>query len=386
MGLSDAIDKLKRASENGALNILLHPRVVHNYAVYECEQREKPIVMRSQPVGVEIELTNRCNLACVQCLRSTGLKPYKLGDIDPDNYKAMLAQFPYAVNVSLNGFGEPMMYPGFFDIVAYTRKVRPWAKIGIYSNGMLIDAEKTDRLVGCGLTELNISIDAALPDTYRRVRRGGKLEVVHENIRRLMRAKRESRSRFPMVGINFVMVNDNEGELVPFVEQAADLGVDFINCISWAAYDWGFKNRRSPDSYLRELEAGRKRISEIGVRCKSFPEISASWADPDRPFDCDFFWGNNFRVTFGGDITLGCCTPFRETFTYGNILEKPLQEIWNGPLFQRNRRMAKEHVAPTKTCASCANFCKRFFASADADDSSVVSSPEMPTAGVREAK
>src|SRR5262249_53026432 len=157
--------------------LLLHPEVIRNYILHQKELQERPLIMQSQPCGIEIEMTNRCNLACVQCLRSLGLKPYELGDMAPENYKNILAQFPYALNISLNGSGEPMMYRHFFDIVAYTRKERPWAKIGIYSNGMLIDEEKAYRLMRCGLTELNISIDAAQPDTYRRVRRGGQLEV-----------------------------------------------------------------------------------------------------------------------------------------------------------------------------------------------------------------
>jgi radical SAM protein with 4Fe4S-binding SPASM domain len=137
--------------------------------------------------------------------------------------------------------------------------------------------------------------------------------------------------------------------------------VDFINCISWAAYDWGFRNKRTEESYLREMEAAVVRMDELGVRCKSFPEISTRWTDPSKPFFCDFFWGNNFRVTYDGNITLGCCTPFKETYSYGNVLEQPIGEIWNNENFRRNRKMALKGIAPNKTCASCDLFCKSFF-------------------------
>src|SRR5947207_4499608 len=115
-----AIDNFKKARKNGKLNLLLHPNVVQNYYQFKREVTERAIVMRSQPYSIEIEMTNRCNLACTQCLRSLGLKPYQLGQMEPDNYKAILAQFPYAMNIALNGFGEPLMYKPFFDIVAYT--------------------------------------------------------------------------------------------------------------------------------------------------------------------------------------------------------------------------------------------------------------------------
>jgi MoaA/NifB/PqqE/SkfB family radical SAM enzyme len=362
MMLESVIGDYKRLKENNAFSLLLQPRVLANYRLFQKEAQASPLIMKSAPPGMEIELTNRCNLACIQCLRSRGLRPYALGDMNFEDYKKILAQFPYVMNLCLNGFGEPMMHAQFFDVVAYTRRERPWCKIGIYSNGMLIGEENAYKLMDCGVTELDISIDAARGDTYRRVRRGGKLNVVHENIRRLVRIKQETRARFPMLGLNFVMLNENEGELVPFVEQAAEFGVDFINCITYASYDWGFVNRRTPDSYKRELEAAAARMAALGVRCKSFPSDDISWSDPNNPFDCKFFWGQSLRVTYAGDITLGCCSPFKETYSYGNVLEQPFSEMWNNDRFQKNRALARQGTPPTPTCASCDAFCKGFFA------------------------
>jgi MoaA/NifB/PqqE/SkfB family radical SAM enzyme len=354
-----------KLKENDAFGLLLHPQVALNYAMWQEEMVKRPIVMNSTPPGVEIELTNRCNLACIQCMRSLGLKPYKLGEMDFEDYKDILDQFPHVTNLSLNGFGEPTMYRRFFEVVAYSRKERPWCKIGIYTNGLLIDEEMAYRMMDCGLTELNVSIDAAYPETYRRVRRGGRLETLHENIRRLVRIKQETRSRFPLIGLNYVMLNDNEGELVPFVEQAAEFGVDFINCITYAGYDWGFKNRRSRESYRIELAAAKRRTEELGVRVKTFPSDDLSWSDPKQPFSCPFYWGEEFRVTYSGEITLGCCTPFKETFSYGNLLQTPFSEIWNNEQFQANRERANRNIAPTPTCAQCDKFSKRFFEAED---------------------
>ena len=363
--LDTARSHFRRLRENHAFGVLLQPGVLLNYRRYARESKARPVVMTSVPPQLEIELTNRCNLACVQCLRSRGLRPYALGDITFDNYVRILDQFPHVVSLTLNGFGEPLLHPDFVRIVAHTRAVRPWCKIGIYDNGMLLDETKVEGVIGSGLTEINVSIDAADPDTYRRVRRGGTLSVVHDNLRRLVRRRRERQSRFPLVGVNFVMLNDNEGELVPFIEQAADIGVDFVNCITMATYDWGFANRRSPANYVRELRLAAARLAELGVRCRSFPSEDMSWADPARPFDCSFFWGDELRITYAGDVTLGCCTPFRETYTYGNVLETPFAEIWNNQRFQDNRRLALAHVPPAESCRSCAAFAGRFFARED---------------------
>ena len=359
--LTTVIEQYKRLKDNNAFGLVLRPAVLANRRLHQHELQTRPLVMKSLPPGMEIELTNRCNLACVQCLRSRGLKPYALGDITFENYTRILAQFPHVMTLCLNGFGEPTLHKQFFEIVAHTRRERPWCKISIYSNGMTIDEEKAHQLMDCGLTEVDISIDAAHPDTYRRVRRGGKLPILHQNITRLMQIRRETRARFPMVGLNFVMLNENEGELVPFIEQAADAGVDFINCISYATYDWGFINRRTRDSYQRELDAAAERLASLGMRCKSFPSTDLSWSDPNEAFDCSFFWGGSLRVTYAGEVTLGCCTPFKETYSYGNLLERPFGEIWNNDQFQMNRALAKGHRMPSPACESCKAFCHRFF-------------------------
>jgi MoaA/NifB/PqqE/SkfB family radical SAM enzyme len=352
---------IRKLRENQAFPMLLRPRVLVKHARFARERAKRPVVMRSRPSALEIEVTNRCNLACIQCLRSQGLKPYALGDVTTDDFRRILAQFPEAVHVCLNGFGEPLMHPRFFELVAHTRAQLPWAKISIYSNGMLLDAVKAEQMVGSALGEINVSIDAAKPETYRRVRRGGRLEVVHENLRRLLALRREAGLALPLVGVNFVMLNENEGELVSFVEQAADLGVDFVNCISYATYDWGFQNRRNRASYRHELDATRRRLDELGLRCRSFPSSDMSWTDPARPFDCGFFWGESVRITFEGEVTLGCCTPFKETYSYGNVLKTPFDEIWNAAAFRHNRVRASRGEPPDATCVSCRASNLRFF-------------------------
>jgi MoaA/NifB/PqqE/SkfB family radical SAM enzyme len=358
----DLIATFRKLREHHALRALLHPGVIANFLRYPRESGRRPTEMGSTPVGLEIELTNRCNLACTQCLRSLGLRPYELGEIRFEDYQRILEQFPHTLNLCLNGFGEPLMHPRFLDIVRYTRRRMPWAKIGIYSNGMLLDEACARQLPGSGLTEIDVSIDAARPETYRRVRRGGELGTVHENIARLIRIRREVGARYPLVGVNFVMLNENEGELVPFLDQAAALGVDMVNTITYATYDWGFRNRRSKESYVREVAAARRRLEELRLRCKTLPSDDFSWSHPDRVFDCGHFWGTyGVRVTFQGHLTLGCCTPFKETYSYGNLLETPFRELWNGHRFRQNREMTRRAQPPSSVCASCDRFGKAFF-------------------------
>jgi MoaA/NifB/PqqE/SkfB family radical SAM enzyme len=354
-------DNLRKLIENRAFGLLARPGVLANHALFTHELQRRPLRMRATPSSLEIELTNRCNLACIQCLRSQGLKPYELGDITIPNFQRILAQFPRTVSLGLNGFGEPLMHKQFFEILAHARRQLPWAKIVIYTNGQLLDEATCEKLVASGIAEVNVSIDAAMPETYRKVRRGGELEDVHAGMRRLLAARARAGARRPLVGVNFVMLNENEGELVGFIEQAKAIGVDHINCISYASYDWGNQNRRDRGSYEREVAVARRRLDEVGLRCRTLPSIDWTWTEQSRLFDCGFFWGDSVRVAFDGSLTLGCCTPFKETFAYGNVLEVPFGEIWNGPEMVKMREQAKRHVPQAAACVACDKFCKDFF-------------------------
>jgi hypothetical protein len=88
--LETLIGRYHEARENHAFGLLLRPRVLANWRRHQQELHDRPLVMSTSPTTVEIELTNRCNLACVQCLRSRGLKPYELGSMSFENYQRIL--------------------------------------------------------------------------------------------------------------------------------------------------------------------------------------------------------------------------------------------------------------------------------------------------------
>ena len=102
-------------------------------------------------------------------------------------------------------------------------------------------------------------------------------------------------------------------------------------------------------------------LEKTGLECRYFPEWDPEWLKKDRKFMCNFFWGEEFRVTYSGHITLGCCTPFQESYSYGNLFETPLSEIWNNDEFQKNRRLAREGKTGNPLCAACDKFAREFF-------------------------
>jgi MoaA/NifB/PqqE/SkfB family radical SAM enzyme len=71
---------------------------------------------------------------------------------------------------------------------------------------------------------LSISIDAARAETYERLRRPGKWNVLMENLELMARMRAEGRIRH--LRINFVVQADNFRELPEFITLGNRLGVD----------------------------------------------------------------------------------------------------------------------------------------------------------------
>jgi len=109
------------------------------------------------------------------------------------------------------------------------------------------------------------------------------------------------------------------------------------------------------------LVAAGAALQRTHMACRSFPEWNPQWLDPQRKFSCGFYWGEEFRVTWTGDITLGCCTPFAEQYSYGNLFETPFRDVWNNERFRRNRLASREGNPPNPVCGSCDRFARSFF-------------------------
>src|SRR5262249_42078956 len=96
---------------------------------------------------------------------------------------------------------------------------------GFNTNGLLLTTRIAEKLVELGLGWVNVSIDAATADTYRKIRRSDFARLV-ANIRALI-AARGSRPR-PQVFINMTLMRENIHEAPAFVRLGAELGVDQV--------------------------------------------------------------------------------------------------------------------------------------------------------------
>src|SRR5262245_15027129 len=70
----------------------------------------------SHPSTIQIEASSSCNLRCPSCSLSREVNPGR--NITPDELRSILDRLPFQPgSVSLNGIGEPLINPKFFELV-----------------------------------------------------------------------------------------------------------------------------------------------------------------------------------------------------------------------------------------------------------------------------
>src|SRR5258708_9032179 len=95
---------------------------------------------------------------------------------------------PTLIGVSLSYSGEPLLNRQVPDLVRYLHEARISTS---FSTNLSIPMSEVqaEALVGAGLDRMQISLDGASEDTYRRYRVGGNFTLVLQNVRKTAEAK-----------------------------------------------------------------------------------------------------------------------------------------------------------------------------------------------------
>ena len=190
--------------------------------------RNRHSVLVSRPRQLQIDPTNACHLKCPSCLHTAnpvwGSRfDWPSATLALDDFRRFCDEFaPFATGITLFRDGEPLLHRRFPDFVKVAKSYLLYTLVST-SLSMRIDAEA---LVASRLDRLVAAIDGASIDVYRRYRRGGDFELVIENLRAIVRARKAQSSSKPWLVWQFLAFEHNAHEIETAHRLARDIGVD----------------------------------------------------------------------------------------------------------------------------------------------------------------
>ncbi len=295
-----------------------------------------------QPLLVQVELTEACNLACRFCYNSQ--KPLYNNNV----YEMMSALHSQGVmQLTLTG-GEPLMHPDFFGILSKATELFP--NVMILSNGSLMTDDVVTKICDINPMCVSVSIHGTEQAHDDLTKTPGSYSYSIQAIKKYIEL-----GKVPIAS-NFVLNAKNAKVLPQTVYAMKDIGLKFMTITRFIPVGIGCTAKDLEISYSEILEA--MEFANGYMRENKYPHIEFAEAMPfcivpehlqHLANNCSYGY-DRFYVNVKGDLMV--CGLSRIPLG-GNILTTPLAEIKDKSTVFADY-VSHQHVPAT--CIECGKY------------------------------
>jgi radical SAM protein with 4Fe4S-binding SPASM domain len=323
------------------------------------------------PKFVQLEPVGQCNLRCRMCpiqFRTDGSPGGPPAFMSYELFCRLVDGFSGITELHLQGLGEPLMHPRFFDMVRYA--AARGIEVSTNTNMTVLSERRAEECVTSGLARMHVSLDGASAETYETIRVRARFERVLRNLRRLAEAKARLGGALPEIRLVAVAMRRNLDELPELVRLAHELGIAHVS-VQHLCHDFGesslpeqYRPMRAfvedetllgedPERVRRAFDEARSVAADLGVSLR-LPNVRprAHGASLDGRSRCDWPWRGAY-VSYAGEAMPCCMVATPDRINFGSMAESGVAEIWSNERYKEFRRRL-ESDDPPEICRSCA--------------------------------
>lgn len=295
---------------------------------------------------MQIEVTTRCNFNCIFCSGRHMVQK----DMDFQTVKKAIDMFPHLKDIVLQGEGEPLLNPSFFDMVTYAKNAG--LNVITITNGSLLTDENIMKLLESKIDVVYISIEAADSELYKSIRKGGDYDKLVRNLRRFVQLREEHGFGKPKIGFAITIMRKTKDMFEKIIGLYRELGLDagvMYNCLIKVSHytknygddldNQGFTTAEEKLIFYENDQLLKRYNISFGASPRYENVGNCIWLDHRISINLN---GSCMRCPFDKDDT---------GFIYGNIHQNSYEEI----LESKQKLLNKEHNLPeTLNCYKCA--------------------------------
>ncbi len=276
------------------------------------------------PMSINLETTNHCNLRCIMCPRH--LTDRGFGLMDDGLYQKLIdeiAEKGPVLTLTLIKDGESLIHPRVHELIKYAKERKAAHRIEIFSNGILLDEDRSVKIIESGLDVLNISIDAMNPETYKKIKGRDQYEMVVKNTKRFAEIKKEMGAKTPLLVAKFIGMTENAEQLQEYKSFWKPIA-DQVLISPYHNYAGGTSDR--------------KLKSQKDAKCR---------------YPCLVTWFNPV-VLWDGLVTPCCVNFMKNELIMGDVKTQTIEEVWQSDKYNKLRAdMIRGDMSEWKTCSRC---------------------------------
>jgi len=314
---------------------------------------------------LQIEVSSRCPGKCSYCPHTTKQDVWRSRHMEDATFAALAPLIRKTKRVHLQGWGEPLLHPRFFDYAAAA--ARAGCAVSTTTYGLTVNDANATRLTACGIDIAAFSL-AGVDEASNAARAGIPFGGVRDGILALNRAKRRAGSEYPRVHLAYLLLASGTEHIarLPDLMHGLDVPVAVVSTLDYIAAP-GLEAEAYAPHETEKIEHARALLAGAAERAAGMGRtLHYSLPGTHGRNDCNERVQSCMYIDAEGVIA-PCIyvnlpteehDPQRRAF--GSARERNPLEIWNDPAYARFRaRLASDD--PDLPCIACAKRFERIF-------------------------
>ena len=324
-----------------ALNSL-NLKKIKNLVIAKLEKKQNKTKLISKPYRIVVDPTNACNLGCPLCPTGLGASERSKKVLKFEDFKNIVDQIEeYCIEIHLYNWGEPTLNKKLVEMLEYAKSKKIWSRIS--SNLSLKFKEGyLEKFIKSGLNLLHIDVDGLDQEVYEKYRRKGDLNIVIENLKKILKIKKSLNLDEPKIEIAMLAMRQNEHQHKDFFKFGEDIGVDDIKL---------HKIQYNPNMDEKWLPKN----SSLIYKTYDGGEASSTSAQDNELKQCNWPWSGIVINPDGG--VNPCCIVDDPNSDFGNTKKESIFSLWNNQEYisARSEFGNKKEITKNTICNICKN-------------------------------